>query len=326
MAMDTSSPVLTPPVLFIIFRRPENTARVFAAIREARPRQLFVAADGPRKNHPSDTEKCRLAREAATQVDWPCDVHTRFLDTNQGCGHAVSSAIHWFFQHVEEGIILEDDILPDPSFFPYCAVLLERYRDDPRVMNITGYNPLTRSVGNGSYYPSRFFHCWGWATWRRVERLYDYELRSFPSLRDSAVFDKAFPRRLQKDHFMAEFELYHGHDCGNWDMQWFYMIVVHEGICLNPCVNLVKNIGFGPDSTFAANSASYHAHRKTGKMNSFTPPSSLEPNSGVMDKILSKAYGVSWWRQTLSRLAAPFAGSILRTIWWLTGKRKRDKD
>ena len=311
----------TPPVLFIIFRRPENTARVFATIREARPRQLFVAADGPRVSHPEDTERCQLARAVISGVDWPCEVHTRFLERNLGCGRAVSSAIHWFFESVEEGIILEDDILPEPSFFRYCAVLLDRYRDDTRIMNITGYNPLTRAVGDGSYYPSRFFHCWGWATWRRVERLYDYELRSFPALRDSPIFDRAFPRRLQKEHFMAEFERYHSRDCGNWDMQWCYMIVAHEGICLNPCVNLIKNIGFGPDSTFAANSASYHAHRKTGELTDMKPPSSLEPNPAVMDEILAKAYGVSWWRKTFSRLVAPFAGRILKVIWWLTGKR-----
>lgn len=191
----------TPPVLFIIFRRPENTARVFAAIREARPSRLFIAADGPRASHPDDAERCRLAREVVAKVDWPCEVHTRFLDKNLGCGRAVSSAIHWFFENVEEGIILEDDILPEPSFFRYCAVLLERYRDNPRVMNITGYNPLTHGVGDGSYYPSRFFHCWGWATWRRVERLYDYELSSFPALRESAIFDKAFPRKIQKKAF-----------------------------------------------------------------------------------------------------------------------------
>ena len=317
----TAMPTLpTPPVLFIIFRRPENTARVFAAIRKARPRRLFIAADGPRPSHPDDAEKCRLAREAASRVDWPCEVRTRFLDANLGCGRAVSSAIRWFFENVEEGIVLEDDILPDPSFFPFCAALLDRYRDDPRVMNITGYNPLTHGVGDGSYYPSRFFHCWGWATWRRVAVQYDYAMADFPAFRDGGGMERAFPKRFQRDHFLEEFTRYHGHDCGNWDMQWFYLIVSRGGICLNPCVNLVKNIGFGPDSTFAANSASYHARRKTGEITDFTPPSSLVPDPRAMDEILAKAYGVSRWRKTLTRLAAPFAGRILKIIWWLTGK------
>ncbi len=312
----------TPSVLFIIFRRPENTARVFEAIREARPGRLFIAADGPRPTHPEDAERCRLVREVVSNVDWPCEVQKRFLDKNMGCGRAVSSAIHWFFENVEEGIILEDDILPEPSFFRYCAVLLERYRDDPRVMNIAGYNPLTHGVGDGSYYPSRFFHCWGWATWRRVERLYEYDMASYPAFRDGEGMERAFPKRFQREHFLEEFSRYSTRDCGNWDMQWFYLIVSHDGICLNPCVNLVKNIGFGPDSTFAANSASYHARRKTGELTDFTPPSSLVPDPHTMDVILAKAYGVSRIRKVLSKLAAPFAGKILKAIWWVTGAKR----
>lgn len=252
-------------------------------------------------------------------VDWPCEVHTRFLEHNLGCGRAVSSAIHWFFECVEEGIILEDDILPEPSFFRYCAVLLDRYRDDTRIMNITGYNPLTRAVGDGSYYPSRFFHCWGWATWRRVERLYEYDMASYPAFRDGGGMERAFPKRFQRERFLEEFSRYSTCDCGNWDMQWFYMIVSHDGICLNPCVNLVKNIGFGPDSTFAANSLSYHARRKTGELTDFTPPSSLVLDSKTTDEEFTKLCGTRL-RNVLSRLVAPFAGRILKGIWWLTGK------
>ncbi len=106
-------------------------------------------------------------------------------------------------------------------------------------------------------------------------------------------------------------------------MQWLYTIIANEGICLNPCVNLVKNIGFGPDSTNAANSASYHARRKTGAISEFREPSTLTPNPMVLREILRKAYGLTLWRQTLSRLAAPFAGRILKIIWWATGKTRR---
>ena len=315
--------VSTPPILFIIFRRPENTARVFAAIREAKPRRLFIAADGPRPSHPEDAERCRLAREVVANVDWPCEVQKRFLGNNLGCDKNITSAIHWFFENVEEGIILEDDILPEPSFFRYCAVLLERYRDDPRVMNITGYNPLTHGVGDGTYYPSRFFHCWGWATWRRVERLYETQILTFPEFRDSGAMRRLFPRRLHFEHFLREFDYCHRNPGKHWDMQWLYSIVANEGICINPCVNLVKNIGFGPDSTNAANSASYHARRKTSPILEFREPSSLTPNPKVLDEILCKAHGLTLWRKTLSRLAAPFAGTILKLLWGITGKSRR---
>jgi GT2 family glycosyltransferase len=158
----------TPPVLLIVFRRPDATRRVCATLRQARPEKLFVAADGPRPNRPDEAEQCREARRIATAVDWPCEVKTLFRDDNLGCGRAVSSAIRWFFDQVEEGIVLEDDCLPEASFFPYCAELLARYRHDTRVMHIAGYNPLPHGYGDGSYYFSRLMQCWGWATWKRV--------------------------------------------------------------------------------------------------------------------------------------------------------------
>jgi len=120
------------PVLFLIFNRPDTTTRVFEAIRAARPERLYVAADGPRMTREGEAERCAEARRIATAVDWPCEVKTLFRETNLGCRAAVSGAITWFFEHEEEGIILEDDCLPDPSFFPYCTELLAHYRDTGR--------------------------------------------------------------------------------------------------------------------------------------------------------------------------------------------------
>ena len=146
-----------PPVLFLVFNRPDLARRVFARIREARPAHLFIAADGPRPDHPDDVPACRETRLLAAQVDWPCEVKTLFRDANLGCRAAVSSAITWFFEHVEAGIILEDDCLPDLSFFPFCAELLERYRDDERITTISamGY-PRAGLCGRHSY----FFSGW----------------------------------------------------------------------------------------------------------------------------------------------------------------------
>jgi len=97
------------PVLLVIFNRPDHTRRAVEALRQTRPARLFVAADGPRPSRPEDIEKCRLARQAGTEIDWPCEVKTRFLNENAGCGPAVSSAMTWFFEHVEHSIILEDE-------------------------------------------------------------------------------------------------------------------------------------------------------------------------------------------------------------------------
>ena len=125
--------MLDAPVLFLVFNRPDVTMRVFEAIRHARPRRLYVAADGPRAGISSETGKCEQTRQIATQVDWDCEVKTLFRSENLGCRVAVSSAIDWFFENEPEGIILEDDCLPHPTFFHFCQELLERYQHDQRI-------------------------------------------------------------------------------------------------------------------------------------------------------------------------------------------------
>jgi GT2 family glycosyltransferase len=150
-------PALKTALLFIIFNRPDTTEHVFEAIRQARPQTLFIAADGPRKDRPGEIEKCLQARHIATSVNWDCDVKTLFQNTNLGCKAAVSTAITWFFDNVEEGIILEDDCLPDQSFFSFCGDLLRRYEDDDRIFHIGGVN-FQKETGphRSSYYFSRY--------------------------------------------------------------------------------------------------------------------------------------------------------------------------
>ncbi len=140
------------PVLFLIFNRPDTTAKVFEAIREARPPKLYIAADGPRPNRAGEKDRCEVTRAIATQVDWPCEVKKLFRDENLGCGKAVSEAITWFFENEPEGIILEDDILPHPDFFPYCDEMLEKYRDNDRVGIISGHNHIYRDLNRESSY------------------------------------------------------------------------------------------------------------------------------------------------------------------------------
>jgi hypothetical protein len=175
-------------VLFLVFSRPHLTAQVMATIRAAQPKRLYVAADGPRKR-PGEDELCNEARRIATEVDWPCEVRTLFRDTNLGCRVGVSTAMDWFFEHEKEGIILEDDCVPSQSFFPYCAELLDRYRDDARIMCISGDNPRARPVQRReSYVFSRYPLIWGWATWQRAWRLYDATRSSWPEYRSSGRF------------------------------------------------------------------------------------------------------------------------------------------
>ncbi len=313
----------TPPVLFIIFARPELTARVFEAIRAARPARLFIAQDGPRADHPEDAEKCRRTLEVATAVDWPCEVRTHIQERNLGVGRGCATAIQWFFEQVEEGVILEDDVLPEPSFFPYCAELLERYRHDTRIMHITGYNPLLTAVGQDSYYYSPFMHCWGWATWRRVAQQYDYGIKDWPLLKASGLMRAIFRTRLQQRHFTAIFDLYHRGVINNWDHQWLYLILTTGGLCINPCVNLVRNLGFGNEASFAQNPWCYHGRRTTHPMEfplRHPPFALVDPR--VANQILRKAYNVWWPRLLAVRLAMPFFPLIQRIGRWWFGRRR----
>lgn len=173
------------PVAFMIFNRPEKTARVFAEIRKARPTQLFIVADGPRTEQ--EKEKTDATRAVTEHIDWECEVKRNYSDVNVGCKMRVSSGISWIFENVENAIILEDDCVPEQSFFPYCQELLERYKDDTRIMHISGDNFEWGRTGNfesdASYYFSRIPHVWGWATWRRAWNLYDINMTSWPECR-----------------------------------------------------------------------------------------------------------------------------------------------
>jgi hypothetical protein len=176
---------LSTPVAFIIFNRPDTTARVFEAIRRAEPPQLLIVADGPRVDRPSDVERCAAARAVIERVDWDCEVLTNYAEANMGLADRVSSGLDWVFSLCDRAIVLEDDCLPDPSFFRFCDELLDRYRDDERVMAISGDNfQLGRRRTRYSYYLSRYNHCWGWATWRRGWQHYDHRMQLWPLVRD----------------------------------------------------------------------------------------------------------------------------------------------
>lgn len=315
----TSNNLPTPPVLLIIFARAECAKKVLASIRTASPSQIYIAQDAPRPNRPDDVENCRLAREATlAEIDWDCEVHTLFQEKNLGAGKGCAAAIQWFFENVEEGIVLEDDDLPEPSFFPYCAEMLERYRNDTRIMHIAGYNPLLKPVSEDSYYFSKFMHCWGFATWRRVIKQYDYSISSWPKLKDSGhmktIFRQAFPRW----HFTKEFNMYSSRDCNNWDPQLLYLILSKNGLCINPNVNLIKNIGFGAGATFAQNPWSYHGHRTTEPIAlPLKHPDFVFANPRVDEKILKKSFKLQPLRYFLVQLAMPHLSTILRIAKWL---------
>jgi hypothetical protein len=239
------------PVLFLVFNRPETTVRVMEAIRVARPERLYVAADGPRDGKTGEVERCIEVRRLATQVDWPCEVRTLFRDSNLGCRSAVSGAITWFFEQEPQGIILEDDCLPSIDFFPYCAELLERYREDERVMAICGsaYADVSLEYPH-SYYFSYYADMWGWATWRRAWKHYDSCMDRWPAFKAQGGLDAlACGREWHSSYWTECFDNTQTGIIDTWDYQWIYTVIEQGGLACCPIRNMISNLGFDLDAT-----------------------------------------------------------------------------
>ena len=246
---------LTTPVVFIIFNRPDTTAKVFEAIRQAKPPKLLVIADGARIDKPGEAEKCAAARAIINQVDWQCEVLTNYSDVNLGCRKRVSSGLDWVFEQVEEAIILEDDCLPHPTFFRYCQELLEKYRDDEHIMMISGNNfQFGRKRNEYSYYFSHYSHIWGWASWRRAWTKYDDSMQSWSELKNSSWLNDV----LQNEQAVAYWaKIFQSVEQGfsSWAYIWLLTSWTNNGLCVLPEINLVSNIGFGSGTHTTVNNS-----------------------------------------------------------------------
>ena len=248
---------LETPVALLIFNRPDTTQQVFDAIAQARPSRLLVVADGPRHNRPGEAEKVEATRAVIEQVDWTCEVTTNFADDNLGCKRRVSSGLDWVFSTVGEAIILEDDCLPDSSFFSFCEELLDRYRDDLRISQIDGVN-FQRGcrLNDDSYYLSKYSYVWGWASWaNRWRGTFDASLGRWPEIRDSGRAGDLVGDESEADHWTRVFDSVHRGEIDTWDYQWFHACMAAGRSSIVPNVNLVSNIGFRPDATHTVQDA-----------------------------------------------------------------------
>jgi hypothetical protein len=242
---------LQTPVAFFVFNRPATTRRVFEAISRARPAKLLLIADGPREKRDGEAEACRQVRGIVARVDWPCEVFLDFSETNLGCQERMISGLNWVFSLVEEAIILEDDCLPDLSFFSFCQELLERYRGDSRIAYISGDNFVGQFIKTtDSYYFSRIGGIWGWATWKSEWRRYDRHLVDWPQLRAERILDEIFDEPRAVEFWTQIFDAMHEKRGPNtWDYQWLYTGLKNNSLTIVPSTNLVSNIGFGKDAT-----------------------------------------------------------------------------
>ena len=243
------------PILFLIFNRPETTAKVFERIRAQKPKYLFIAADGGRKNRPHEKGLVEETRKIVTKIDWECEVKTLFRTENLGCGKAVSEAINWFFNHVEMGIILEDDCLPSDSFFIFCELMLNKYKDDEQIISINGNN-YGYSNHLNSYTFTKFMNVWGWASWRRAASQIDYDMTKWSKIKNKRTFLKKklgvnfFNNQdLWIDNWLNYFDQSAEKELDGWDFQWIFNQFYKNKLSIIPDLNLITNIGFSGDAT-----------------------------------------------------------------------------
>ena len=266
------------PILFLIFNRPDTTQKVFERIREIQPKYLYIAADGPRKDKAGEYELCERTR-AIINVDWNCEVKTLYRAKNLGCGLAVSQAISWFFEQVEKGIILEDDCLPDLSFFTFCEILLEKYKNNQTIMHIGGTNSqFGIKRGDDSYYFSKYPHIWGWATWKRAWLKYKSEFTKEEKLQNIIPFYNF--NKMEIEFWESQWEILNSDSkIDTWDIQWTFSCWLNNGISIVPNYNLISNIGFNETATHTKSKESKLANIATVKLKKIIHPNLIAINN-----------------------------------------------
>lgn len=255
------------PILLIIFNKLEEGKQVFQAIKEQKPVILFIAADGPRHDKVADKGKCEAIRKwVLDNIDWDCEVKTLFNNENKGCGKAVSEAITWFFENVNEGIILEDDCLPNDSFFRFCEENLAKYRDNTNISIISGNNfqRIQPMQIKSDYYFSVFPSSNGWATWKRSWDGFDYSLDRWNNINQAKLIGFLFKEKKYQLWWKNYFDwIYKTKPSDMWDFQFHFHCMLRKQLAIIPKVNLVSNIGYGPDATHSSDPNSYFANVPT---------------------------------------------------------------
>ncbi|WP_462248619.1 hypothetical protein [Ferruginibacter sp.] len=279
--------MLKVPVLLIAFNRPATTQQVLNAIALYQPTVLYVATDGARKNNESDEVKCKVVHELIDQwqINNPSvSIKKLYQQNNLGCGVGVSTAINWFFANEEMGIILEDDCLPNASFFIFCQTLLYQYKDDNRIMHIGGSNFIEpkMKVNNETYYFSIYPHIWGWASWRRAWSKYDFEMKRFEELVSLPEF-----RQYYNDEVFINTK---NKSLDTWDAQWVYTMLINKGLSVLPYLSMVINLGYNENSGSHLSKVPKWYSEKVYELDNIISPEIIGQNSTLDKYVFNKVY------------------------------------
>jgi len=284
MALNNNDKV---PVLLIAFNRPATTAQVLEAIAVYKPSILYVATDGPRKSNNDDAVKCLAVHELITswQKNYPgTKVKTLYQDNNLGCGVGVSTAINWFFTQEEMGIIVEDDCLPNQSFFNFCETLLYKYKDEERIMHIGGSNFVEpeMKVNKESYYFSIYPHIWGWASWRRAWSKYDFTMERFEELMELREFKEYYNEEI--------FINTKNKSLDTWDSQWVYTVLLNKGLSILPYLSMITNLGYAENSGSHLSKTPKWYSSKVYELHEIKGPEVIAQNNELDKYVYNKVY------------------------------------
>ena len=308
------------PLRLIIFNRPDLTMRTFSTIRQQRPERLFIVADGPRPQHPTDSDLCIKSRAIVENIDWPCIVYRNYSTSNLGPKLRISSGLTWVFDHVEEAIILEDDCVAHEDFFRFCELLLEKYKHDTRIWTITGNNFQNYNVrGDGSYYFSKYCTSWGWATWRRAWKNYQGSIPFWRDWSTSEDWHMKTPDKIEREYWSNIFNLVENNPPWDaWDYPWQACVWHQGGLCATPNINLVSNVGFGLDATHTKSFSSNLANTKTGEIGEIIHPTNIEQDIVADRYLFDYSYGGREQRlpRSLLHKANKIKGMIFRNLYY----------
>ncbi len=278
------------PILLLEFNRPDYFLKMIDLLRPLQPKIIFIHRDGPRSSKPEDQDLCNTIEELVSKIDWKCQIKTFFSKQNLGCKNGVNEGISWFFSKFEEGIILEDDCLPDLSFFDYCEELLEKYRNETKVGMIAGSNFFGKTNISESYFFSKFPQCWGWATWKRAWQKYDVTMKDWPAQGDKIVCNQ-FSNARSVNYWQKIFAQTFLNKIDTWDYQWVYTCWKNKWLCIVPQANLVSNIGFDARATHTIFEFSPTANQKSYKISlPLQNPSKIDSNQNLDDQLQAQQY------------------------------------
>ena len=238
--------------MILAYRRPKQLAKLIETLKKIKPKNLYISVDGPKKSNPIDKELVKQTKEVIERnINWDCTIKKKYNVKNLGCKMGVSSAISWFFDHINEGIILEEDCLLHEDFYKFAEQLLEFYRDNKQIWTITSNNlQKNQWRGDGSYYYSRIPHCWGWATWKDRWINYHQDLTHWELLKSTNMIKNIFTKKGEREYWIKIFDNLKYNDMpDSWAYRWFFVSLINSGLTVAPNINMATNIGFDNDAS-----------------------------------------------------------------------------